>query len=99
MTVTFAFKAFARAAPCLTPLLATSDPSVLNRILVYIGDSLFVEHFPKTYLSPAPAALTFAFPQRILSRWNNAWQNAPVNRGIERLSMRPRDPSVAQRAV
>src|SRR6516162_5619312 len=36
MTVTLAFKAFAKAIPCLTPFLATSDPSVLKRILAYI---------------------------------------------------------------
>src|SRR6516164_7526995 len=36
MTVTFAFKAFAKAIPCSTPFLATSDPSVLKRILAYI---------------------------------------------------------------
>ena len=35
-TVTLAFKAFAKATPCSTPFLATSDPSVLKRILVYI---------------------------------------------------------------
>ena len=34
--VTLAFKAFAKAIPCLTPFLATSDPSVLKRILAYI---------------------------------------------------------------
>src|SRR3974390_1310126 len=32
----FSFKAFAKAIPCLTPFLATSDPSVLKRILAYI---------------------------------------------------------------
>src|SRR6516225_3629176 len=36
MTVTLAFKAFAKPIPCLTPFLATSDPSVLKRILAYI---------------------------------------------------------------
>src|SRR6516225_8437255 len=36
MTVTLAFKAFAKAIPCLRPFLATSDPSVLKRILAYI---------------------------------------------------------------
>src|SRR6516162_7907768 len=36
MTVTLAFKAFAKASPCLTPFLATSDPSVHKRILAYI---------------------------------------------------------------
>src|SRR5262249_52607186 len=36
MTVALAFKAFAKAIPCLTPFLATSDPSVLMRILAYI---------------------------------------------------------------
>src|SRR6476469_6289528 len=36
MTVTLAFKAFAKAIPCLTPFFATSDPSVLKRILAYI---------------------------------------------------------------
>src|SRR5262245_57680582 len=36
MTVTLAFKAFAKAIPCLMPFLATSDPSVLKRILAYI---------------------------------------------------------------
>src|SRR6516165_1919501 len=36
MTVTLAFKAFAKASPCLTPFVATSDPSVLKRILAYI---------------------------------------------------------------
>jgi hypothetical protein len=36
MTVTLAFKAFAKVIPCLTPFFATSDPSVLKRILVYI---------------------------------------------------------------
>ena len=36
MTVTLAFKAFAKAIPCLTPFLARSDPSVLKRILAYI---------------------------------------------------------------
>ena len=36
MTVALAFKAFAKAIPCLTPFLATSDPSVLKRILAYI---------------------------------------------------------------
>src|SRR6516165_10179064 len=36
MTVALAFKAFAKAIPCLTPSLATSDPSVLKRILAYI---------------------------------------------------------------
>src|SRR5262245_61653070 len=36
MTVTLAFKAFAKAIPCSTPFLATSDPSVLKRILAYI---------------------------------------------------------------
>src|SRR6516162_3978712 len=37
MTVTLAFKAFAKAIPSLTPCLATSDPSVLKRILAYIS--------------------------------------------------------------
>src|SRR5262245_60632809 len=36
MTVTLAFKGFAKAIPCSTPFLATSDPSVLKRILAYI---------------------------------------------------------------
>src|SRR5262245_7196329 len=36
MTVTLAFKAFAKAIPCSTPFLATSDPSVLKRMLAYI---------------------------------------------------------------
>src|SRR5262249_47777569 len=36
MTVALAFKAFAKAIPCLTPFLAISDPSVLKRILAYI---------------------------------------------------------------
>jgi len=36
MIVTLAFKAFAKAIPCLTPFLARSDPSVLKRILAYI---------------------------------------------------------------
>src|SRR5262252_2831997 len=36
MTVTLAFKAFAKSIPCLTPFLATSDLSVLKRILAYI---------------------------------------------------------------
>ena len=36
MMITLAFKAFAKAIPCLTPFLATSDPSVLSRILAYI---------------------------------------------------------------
>ena len=36
MTVTLAFKAFAKAIPCSTPFLATSDPFVLKRILAYI---------------------------------------------------------------
>src|SRR5215469_9808193 len=36
MTVALAFKAFAKASPCLTPFLATADPSVLMRILAYI---------------------------------------------------------------
>jgi hypothetical protein len=40
MTVTLAFKAFAKAIPCLTPFLARSDPSVLKRILAYIRGSL-----------------------------------------------------------
>src|SRR5215472_13399098 len=40
MTVALAFKAFAKAIPCLTPFLATSDPSVLRRILAYIRASL-----------------------------------------------------------
>src|SRR5262245_37070064 len=39
MTVTFAFKAFAKAIPCVTPFFATSDPSVLKRIWVYIRGS------------------------------------------------------------
>jgi hypothetical protein len=46
MTVTLAFKAFAKAIPCLTPFLATSDPSVLKRILAYIGAPLVAAHFP-----------------------------------------------------
>ena len=33
MTTTLAFKAFAKAIPCLTPFFATSEPSVLKRIL------------------------------------------------------------------
>jgi len=37
VTVILAFKAFAKATPCSTPFLATSDPSVLKRILMYIG--------------------------------------------------------------
>src|SRR5215469_7476531 len=36
MTVTLALKAFAKPIPCLTPFLATSDPSVLKRRLAYI---------------------------------------------------------------
>src|SRR5262245_12755004 len=36
MTVALAFKAFAKAIPCLTPFFARSDPSVLKRILAYI---------------------------------------------------------------
>src|SRR6516165_4678852 len=36
MTIALAFTAFAKAIPCLTPFLATSDPSVLRRILAYI---------------------------------------------------------------
>src|SRR5215475_318652 len=36
MTVTLAFKAFAKAIPCLTPFLERSDPSVLMRISAYI---------------------------------------------------------------
>src|SRR6476620_4364663 len=48
MTVTLAFKAFASSIPCITPFLATSDPSVLKRILAYIRVTpLLVEHFPK----------------------------------------------------
>src|SRR5262249_20807871 len=40
MTVALEFKAFAKAIPCLTPFLATSDPSVLKRILAYIRELL-----------------------------------------------------------
>src|SRR5215469_16089080 len=40
MTVALAFKAFAKATPCLTPFLATSEPSVLTRILAYIRELL-----------------------------------------------------------
>src|SRR4029077_7098985 len=48
MTVTLAFKAFVSSIPCITPFLATSDPSVLKRILAYIRVTpLLVEHFPK----------------------------------------------------
>src|SRR6516162_10162647 len=54
MTVALAFKAFAKAIPCLTPFLATSDPSVLKRILAYIrGLPCSSNIFPKksdTYL-------------------------------------------------
>jgi hypothetical protein len=32
MIVALAFSALAKAIPCLTPLLATSDPSVLKRM-------------------------------------------------------------------
>src|SRR5262245_23507255 len=46
ITVTFAFKAFAKAIPCLTPFLATSDPSVLKRILAYIGQLLCSSNIP-----------------------------------------------------
>src|SRR5262245_25645299 len=35
MTVALAFKAFAKAIPCLTPFFARFDPSVLKRILAY----------------------------------------------------------------
>src|SRR5215471_15620839 len=48
MTVTLAFKAFAKPIPCLTPFLATSDPSVLKRILAYIwGLPCWSNIFPK----------------------------------------------------
>jgi hypothetical protein len=36
MIVALALKAFAKAIPCLTPLFASSDPSVLKRMLAYI---------------------------------------------------------------
>ena len=49
MTVTLAFKAFAKAIPCLTPFLATSDPSVLKRILACIrGLPCWSNIFPKS---------------------------------------------------
>ena len=43
--VTLAFKAFAKAIPCSTPFLATSDPSVVKRILAYIRPSLARQSF------------------------------------------------------
>src|SRR5215467_554423 len=45
MTVALAFKPFAKASPCLTPFPATSDPSVLMRILAYIRGSLACRKF------------------------------------------------------
>src|SRR5262245_14443215 len=61
MTVTLAFKAFAKASPCLTPFLATSDPSVHKRILAYIWGSLARRtFFPKRVILatwPRPAVL------------------------------------------
>src|SRR5262249_34589775 len=49
MTVALAFKAFAKAIPSLTPFLATSDPSVLRRILAYIrGLPCSSNIFPKS---------------------------------------------------
>ena len=46
MTVTLAFKAFAKAIPCLTPFLATSDPSVLKEYWRTFGGSLARRTFP-----------------------------------------------------
>jgi hypothetical protein len=57
MTVTLAFKAFAKAIPCLTPFLATSDPSVLNRILAYISRLPFLHFTLTTGTSASPARL------------------------------------------
>src|SRR5215469_10549346 len=60
MTVTLAFKAFAKAIPCLTPFLATSDPSVLKRILAYIwglpcSSNIFPEKVILTLYGPIVA--------------------------------------------
>src|SRR6516165_10469984 len=66
MTVTLAFKAFAKAIPCLTPFLARSDPSVLKRILAYIrglpcSSNIFPKKVILTYMvrsSPSVYAWT-----------------------------------------
>jgi hypothetical protein len=62
MTVTLAFKAFAKAIPRSTPFLATSDPSVLKRILAYIrGGSLARRTFSRkrdSYLYGAEVSAT-----------------------------------------
>src|SRR6516225_12333312 len=60
MIVTLAFKAFAKAIPCLTPFLATSDPSVLKRILAYIrglpcSSNIFPKKVILTYMVPIVA--------------------------------------------
>src|SRR5262245_38218792 len=54
MTVTLTSKAFAKPIPCLTPFLATSDPSVLKRILAYIrglpcSSNIFPKNDPYLY--------------------------------------------------
>src|SRR6516225_2479442 len=60
MTVALVFKAFAKARPCLTPFLATSDPSVLKRILAYIrglpcSSNIFPKKVILTYMVPIVA--------------------------------------------
>src|SRR5262245_55013667 len=61
MTVALAFKAFAKAIPCLTPFLARSDPSVLKRILAYIRglpcSSNIFSKAPAVILKRAPIGL------------------------------------------
>src|SRR3974390_2832413 len=66
MTVTLAFKAFAKAIPSLTPFLATSDPSVLKRILAYIrglpcSSNISLKSDPCLYDGPIVAVRLSAF--------------------------------------
>src|ERR1700750_405884 len=77
MTVTLAFKAFARPIPCLTPFLATSDPSVLKRILAYIRELPWLSNIvPKRVLPIVPSSPNSKPRQRRQQR---------IERGVRRL--------------
>src|SRR5262245_20191344 len=80
MTVTLAFKAFAKATPCLTPFLATSDPSVLKRILAYIGGSLLVEHSPPKSDAYSYGSIVRAREEDCLQRQANDCSTTPCKR-------------------
>src|SRR5262249_41420843 len=95
MTVALAFKAFAKAIPCLTPFLAPSDPSVLKRILAYIqglpcSSTIFPKKAILTYMVRSSPSVSGPFSKLIgrrdhglaLSRLE-AGERLPLLEGVE----------------